>query len=329
MITESKLRKEVKTGCAIYKLDGVTNPVKADCILDGKVEFTGKNFEGKTKSSRLAIADFCKIAIFYDLNKVEQEAAEMEESNDTQDGTEQVEIGSGLMEASGLGESDGSENIVDLSASSDLPSNITEDMLQVGYRFVLSDAVGEVEILKRTKKKLGYLSLTELSIDAKDRPDMVMVDKAEFLTQVNAYLDAKAGVIVETVETKTAPKIKKKADPELTIKKTSDELQVDLTPAEVLAYHEKLSGLLAEIRQKEATKKSFVKQFTGEIDKMEAEVGLLMNAVNSKKECRHVPVSIEYHWKKNKRITIRLDTNAIISETAIPKHELQETFFES
>lgn len=251
----------------------------------------------------------------------------MEEPNDTQDGTEQAETGSGLMEASGLGEILDQNEIVDSGAISDLPSNITEDMLQVGYRFVLSDAVGEVEILKMTKKKLGYLSLTELSIDAKDRPDMVMVDKAEFLTQVNAYLDAKASIVVETKE---APKVKsmKKVEETLTVKKSSDKLQVDLTSEEVLAYYEKLSGLLEEMGAKESEKAAYVSQIGGEIKELKAEINTLTGKVNSKKEFREVPVTIEYHWKKNKKLTIRQDTGAVVCETAIPKSELQNTFID-
>jgi hypothetical protein len=326
MITESKLKKEVVAGCAIYRLDGVQSEVKVDCVLDGKVEFTGKNYEGKIKHSKMAIADFCKIANFYDLNKTKQEAAKMEEPNDTQNSTETRETAVESTQTNEAGVSGTGIDNVDSGAVSDEANNITENMLKIGYRFTLSDAVGEVKILKMTKSKLAYLSLAELSLDEKDRPDPIMIKKEDFCTAINTYLSGKKN----TPESKEAPKVKKQkeVEAELTVKKSSDKLQVDLTPDEVLAYHEKLSGLWADMQAKENEKAGFVSQIGGEIKELKAEINTLAGKVNSKKEFREVPVTIEYHWKKNKKLTIRQDTGAIVCETAIPKSELQNTFID-
>lgn len=331
MITEAKLRKAILAGSVEFKLDGVANPVKAEQgIIDGKIEFVGKNFEGKTKTSRMDVSDFCKIANFVELNEVEREVAEMEEPIDTATPAKQAETGSGLLEASGLGERVEQNEIVDLNPSSDIPAGITDDMLQVGYRFVLSDSVGEVEIVKLNKKKVSYLSAAELALDARDRPDPIMVERKEFLARLNAYLDAKDPAKTAITIPVESPKVrsKKEIEAELTVKKSTDKLQVDLTPAEILSYYEKLSGLIEEVTAKESEKSAYVSQIGGEIKELKAEINTLTGKVNSKKEFREVPTSIEYHWKKNKKLTIRLDTGAIISETAIPKNELQNTFIE-
>lgn len=318
-----------------YKLEGVKRPVTVQDVVAGKVLFSGYDYQDKAKDGKMAVVDFIKAASkIVEIDVENQE--NVEESQDLNDIANDLdaettvfeqEQASESTEADEVGENHAETEIVDSSPVSDGQKEVTVDMLDVGQRFILSDVVGEVEILKITKGgKLSYLSVAELSLDPKDRPDPIVLKKEEFCTAINTYISGKKN----TPETKEAPviKAKKEIEAELTVKKSSDELQVDLTPSEVLIYHEKLAGLLKDKKQKESEKKSFVKQISGEIDKMQSEIELLTDAVNSKKEFRPVPISIEYHWKKNKRLTIRLDTGVIISETAIPKHELQNTFID-
>jgi len=57
MITESKLRKALLAGETMFLIAGIRSPVTANqTITDGKIEFTGVDSRGKTKSARLTIA---------------------------------------------------------------------------------------------------------------------------------------------------------------------------------------------------------------------------------------------------------------------------------
>jgi len=316
-----------------YKMEDVKYPVTVESVVGGNVMFSGYDYQGKAKNGKLKVVDFIKAASkLVDVDTKNQE--NVEESQDLNDSVNDFDAETTVFEQEQAPESTFSVSTcvspaspvsVDSSPVSDGQKEVTVDMLDVGQRFILSDVVGEVEILKITKGgKLSYLSVAELSLDPKDRPDPIMLKKEEFCTAINTYLSGKKNA----PETKEAPviKAKKEIEAELTIKKSSDKLQVDLTPAEILAYYQKMSALVADMQAKEREKKAFTSQIGGEIKELDAEIGTLAGKVNSKKEFREVPVAIEYHWKKNKRITIRLDTGAIVSETAIPKSELQNTF---
>jgi hypothetical protein len=324
-----------------YKLEGIKRPVTVQGIVKGDVMFSGYDYADKAKDGKMKVADFCKAASTIvevaenELPFTEEQAAESDrkfkELNNTieknleagQNGAEtgQESTQTGEVEISAI-----RKDTVDSGAVSDGQKEITVDMLDVGHRFTLSDVVGEVQIVKMTKGKLAYLSIKELQLDEKDRPDPIMIKKEEFCTAINTYLSGKANA----PESKEAPKVKKQkeVEAELTVKKSSDKLQVDLTPEEVLAYYEKLSGLLEEMGAKESEKAAYVSQIGGEIKELKAEINTLTGKVNSKKEFREVPVTIEYHWKKNKKLTIRQDTGAVVCETAIPKSELQNTFID-
>lgn len=308
-----------------YKLEGVKRPVTVQDVVAGNVLFSGYDYQDKAKDGKLAVVDFIKAAS--KIEDVEGAEADLEENEGLEgsgNDTDQAETAQELTETTESVETTTETDIGNSNPVSGGQKEVTVDMLDVGHRFILSDLVGEVEIMKMTKAKVAYLSVAELALDFKDRPDPIMVKKEEFCNSINTYLSGKAP------ESKEAPKVKKQkeVEAELTVKKSSDKLQVDLTSDEILAYYEKLSGLLEEMAAKESEKAAYVSQIGGEIKELKAEINTLTGKVNSKKEFREVPVSIEYHWKKNKRLTIRLDTGAVVSETAIPKSELQNTFID-
>ncbi len=205
---------------------------------------------------------------------------------------------------------------------------VAPEHLSKGQRFNLGETIGEVEIWTLTKNTVSYLSLDQAGLPDAERPEPMACTPEEFCTKVNEATLSRTGTF-KAVD-KTAPKVKKqgKVEEDLTVKKSSDKLQVDLTPEEVLAYYEKLSGLLEEMAGKESEKAAYVSQISGEIKELKAEINTLIGKVNSKKEFREVAITIEYHWKKNKKLIIRQDTGAVVSEAAIPKSELQDSFLE-
>lgn len=202
---------------------------------------------------------------------------------------------------------------------------ITIDMITKGFRYRLKLGAPEYEVTKKTKALITVAYVKDLADPVKSKePGIYETFKpVEFLAIVNEA-NERIGAA-----SKTAPGVKKpkKRDAELTIKKTTDKLPVELTDAERNKYAREAAGIQKEINDKEAEKKAFVSQIGGEIKELTAKRDAIGNKSLTGKEYVDVAVQIEYHWKKNEKIVRRMDTKEITKKTAIPKNELEQSFF--
>ncbi len=202
---------------------------------------------------------------------------------------------------------------------------ITIDMITKGFRYKLKIDAPEYEVTKITKALVTVAYVKDLADpERKKEPGIYENFKpVEFLTIVNDAQDRIGAA------SKEAPGVKKpkKRDAELTIKKTTDKLAVDLDDTARNKYARESASLQKQINDKDAEKKGFVSQIGGEIKELEAKRDAAGNKALTGKEYVDVAVDIEYHWKRNEKIVRRMDTKQVVKKTAIPKTELEQSFF--
>lgn len=203
--------------------------------------------------------------------------------------------------------------------------SITIDMITKGFRYKLKIGAPEYEVFKITKSAITVAYVKDLA-DPERRKELGIYETfkpVEFLTLVNDANDRVAAA------SKSAPGVRKpkKRDDTLTIKNTTDKLPIDLDDATRNKYAREAAGLQKEINDKEQEKKAFVSQIGGEIKELSSKRDTIGSKVLTGKEYVDVAVQIEYHWKKNEKIVRRMDTKEVIKKTAIPRNELEQSFF--
>jgi hypothetical protein len=203
---------------------------------------------------------------------------------------------------------------------------ISIDMITKGFRYKLKIDAPEYEVTKINKSLVTVAYVKDLADpERRKEPGIYETFKPiEFLAMVN---EAHGRIAAAS---KKAPGVKKpkKRDEELTIKKTTDKLPIDLSADQVNGYAIEASGIQKQINDKEQEKKAFVSQIGGEIKELTAKRDAIQNKVLTKKEYVDVAVHIEYHWKRNEKIVRRMDTKGVVKKSAIPKSELEQSFIE-
>jgi len=103
------------------------------------------------------------------------------------------------------------------------------------------------------------------------------------------------------------------------------EIECVLTKDEKLAYSEKLAHANQNLYSLENKKKAYNTQIKAEMEKSEAEVAYLSQAIGSGKEYREIECRIEYDWDDNKMFWIRIDTGEPVKDARIPDDLRQES----
>jgi hypothetical protein len=204
------------------------------------------------------------------------------------------------------------------------PADITAEILSKGFRWCEKLGGPEKEISKFSLEAVTYATLSDLEDPVKSKEPGVYttLKMAEFLLYINEVTRSVYKESLKKPPVKSAKEIQKT----ITTKNSSESLAVILSEDERNKAARRSADLQKEIEDKEGAKKAYVSQIGGEIKELKARLATLTTKVVSGKEFCDVQIKIIYRWKENRKIVTRLDTGEILRESAIPVHELQNTF---
>lgn len=206
------------------------------------------------------------------------------------------------------------------------PAEITAEMLSKGFKWREKLGGPEFEITKYSSESVTFGKVEDIADPVKSKePDCFKTEKmADFVKYINKVTK---DVYKEGLK---APSVKKAEDIKKTVteKKSSESLSCVIPEKDRDVLARQAAELQRQVQDKEDEKKAFVSQIGGEIKELKAKLLNLTTKVLSGKEFRDVPIKIIYKWKENKKIVIRMDTNETLRESAIPVHELQNSFIE-
>lgn len=213
---------------------------------------------------------------------------------------------------------------VDQAPAATPPAPITAEMLSKGFRWKEKAGGPEREITKYSPEAITYARVDDLGDPAKSKePEIYTTLKmVDFLKIIN---DAALTLYKEGLK-KPAVKSQEEMKKTVTVKTSSESLPVKLTQDEINTAAREAAQIQNEITDKEKAKKAFVSQVSGEIKELEAKRGSLISKALTGREFQDVKIKVTYRWKENKKIVTRSDTGEILRESAIPVHELQNTF---
>lgn len=102
------------------------------------------------------------------------------------------------------------------------------------------------------------------------------------------------------------------------------ELECVLTDKERLKYSKELSESISSKARAEESLKSFQTQKKAEVVKLEADINMLADKLNTGREFRLVECETKYNFKKKEKSWVRKDTGEIVRIARIAEEEMQE-----
>lgn len=101
------------------------------------------------------------------------------------------------------------------------------------------------------------------------------------------------------------------------------ELPVQLSDEEKAVLADRITGLELEVAELEVDRKRIAKEFKAQITPLEEEILKKAQAHQDGAEVRSVPVVHQFNYEHGKVITIRTDTNQVVSERSMTTEEMQ------
>ncbi len=114
---------------------------------------------------------------------------------------------------------------------------------------------------------------------------------------------------------------------EITIgaKETRD-LPVKLSQEEINGLGRKLPVLMEEMDRIEAEKKNVVAEYAGRLKRKKAEAEVVAREIRTGETIVPIQTQWEYHWTKNRKVLIRVDTREELDSLGIQDVERQKQF---
>jgi hypothetical protein len=118
----------------------------------------------------------------------------------------------------------------------------------------------------------------------------------------------------------------KNDDEHVTREECERELSVKLNDKELISYSKELARKQCEKVEKDERKKEIMAEYTAELKKFDADIGVLARKVTTGQEQRTVKCVWIFDWKEGGKKLIRTDTEEVVREETIQASERQQHF---